>query len=168
MSCHLTSASFRTISTSKAFWTHFIHESLSILSENIGECLVFWCFHRYRKRPVAQNVLMKVILVEVAEVWLNSLFNRILANSANTKCRPFQVKINCSKFIIDRLQSWCYLTFLFSLFVTSRNLLFDVFLPWEKSRKYQASVSERCTFLSERSGMFRQNLLQVPLKNLNL
>ena len=28
----------------------------------------------------------------------------ILANSANTNCRPFQVKINCSKFKIDGLQ----------------------------------------------------------------
>ena len=25
----------------------------------------------------------------------------ILVNSANTNCRPFQVKINCSKFVID-------------------------------------------------------------------
>ena len=29
----------------------------------------------------------------------------LLANSANTECRPLQVKINCSKFIKDRLQS---------------------------------------------------------------
>ena len=67
-------------------------------------------------------------------------------------------------FIVDRLQSRCYLTFLISLFVTSRNLLFGVFLPVEKSRKYQASVTERCASLSKRSGMFRQNLLQVPLR----
>ena len=90
---------------------------------------------------------------------------KILANSANTKSRPFQVKIYCSKFIIDRLQSWCYLTFLFSLFVTSRNLLFGVFLTRENSRKYQASVTERCISFNKRSGMFRQNLLKVPMKN---
>ena len=59
---------------------------------------------------------------------------KILANSANTKSRPFQVKIYCSKFIVDRLQLWCYLTFLFSLFVTSRNLLFGVFLTRKNSR----------------------------------
>ena len=52
-----------------------------------------------------------------------------LANSANTKCRPFRVKTNCSKFIIDRLQQRCRMTFLIYLLVTSRNLLFDVFLP---------------------------------------
>ena len=92
----------------------------------------------------------------------------ILGNSTTTKCRLFEVKINCSKFIIDRLQSRCYLTFSFSLFLTSGNLLFDVFLPREKSRKYQASVTERCTSLSKRSEMFRQNLFQVPLTNLNL
>ena len=92
----------------------------------------------------------------------------ILANSANTECRPFQVKINCSKFIIDRLQSRCCLTFLFSLFVTLRNLLFGVFLPRVNSRKYQANVTERCTYLSKRSGIFRQNHLKIPLKNLNL
>ena len=53
----------------------------------------------------------------------------ILANSANTKYRPFQVKINCSIFIIDGLQERCHITFLVSLFVTSRNLLSGVFLP---------------------------------------
>ena len=95
----------------------------------------------------------------------------LLANSANTTCRPFQVKINRSKLIIDRLQSRRYLTFLLSLFVTSRNLLFDVFLPRENSRKYQASATKRCTSLSKRSVMFRQDLSKVPwifesLKNL--
>ena len=48
----------------------------------------------------------------------------ILANSVNTKCRPFQVKINCSKLIIDSLQQWRHVTFLIYLFVTSRNLFF--------------------------------------------
>ena len=42
---------------------------------------------------------------------------------------PFQIKINCSKFIIDGLHQRCYVTFLVSLFVTSRTLLFGVFLP---------------------------------------
>ena len=40
-----------------------------------------------------------------------------------------QVKINWSKFIIDRLQQRFHMTFLICLFVTSRNLLFSVFLP---------------------------------------
>ena len=68
----------------------------------------------------------------------------------------------------NRLQQQCYLTFLISLFVTSRNLLFGVFLPMKNSRKYQESVTKRCTSLSKRSGMFRQNLLKVPVKYLNL
>ena len=55
----------------------------------------------------------------------------MLANSGNTKCRPFQVNINCSKFIIDRLQQrrWCHVTFLSYLFVTLTNSWFGVFLP---------------------------------------
>ena len=80
----------------------------------------------------------------------------------------FQVKINCSKFIIDRLQQRCHVTFLISLFVTSTNLLFGVFLPREINRKFQASVTERCTSLSNHSGIFPQNLLKVPVKKLNL
>ena len=92
----------------------------------------------------------------------------LLANSANTKCRPFQVKINCSKFIINRLQQRCHVTLLISLFATSRNLLFGVFLPRKNTRKFQASVTERCTSLSKCSGMFRQNLLKIPVKKFNL
>ena len=52
-----------------------------------------------------------------------------LANSGNTKCRPFQANINHSKSIIDRLQQRFHVTFLIYLFGTSRNLLFGVFLP---------------------------------------
>ena len=43
----------------------------------------------------------------------------ILVNSANTKCCYFQVNNNYSKFIIDRLQQLCHVTFLIYLFVTS-------------------------------------------------
>ena len=53
----------------------------------------------------------------------------LLANSASTNCRPFQVTINCPKFILDRLHYRCHMTLLVSLFVTSRKLLFGVFLP---------------------------------------
>ena len=38
----------------------------------------------------------------------------------------------------------------------------------ENSRKFQANVTERCTSLSKRSGMFRQNLLKVAATKLNL
>ena len=38
----------------------------------------------------------------------------------------------------------------------------------KNSPKFQASVTERYTSLSRRSGMFRQNLLKVPVKKLNL
>ena len=42
-----------------------------------------------------------------------SFFNSgLLANSAITKCRPFQAKLNCSKFIIDGLQQRCHMTLL--------------------------------------------------------
>ena len=45
----------------------------------------------------------------------------LLANSANTKYRPFHAKINCSKFRIDKLQQLRHVTFLIFLFLTSRN-----------------------------------------------
>ena len=101
-------------------------------------------------------------------------FNKTkLANSSNAKCRPFQVNINCPKFITDGLQQRCHVTFSVSLFVTSRNLLFGVFMEnyynlTKNSRKFQTSVTERCSFLSKRSGMFRQNFLKVPGKKINL
>ena len=101
-------------------------------------------------------------------------FNKTkLGNSANAECRPFQVKINCPKFIIDGLQQRCHMTFSISLFVTSRNLLFGVFKEnyynrTKNSRKFQKSVTEKCTFLSKRSGMFWQNVLKEPGKKINL
>ena len=57
---------------------------------------------------------------------------RNIANSANTNDRPFQAKINCSKFV----NRWNSTTasndlLLVSLSVASRNLLFGVFLPWK-------------------------------------
>ena len=39
---------------------------------------------------------------------------------------------------------------------------------YENSRKFKASVTERCTSLTKRSGIFRQNLLKVLVKKLNL
>ena len=38
----------------------------------------------------------------------------------------------------------------------------------KNSRKFQASVTERCTSLCNCSGMFRKNLLKVPVKKLDL
>ena len=66
--------------------------------------------------------------------------------------------------------------FLVTLFVTSRNVLFGVFLPRKIitiSQKIgvnfrQVALKERCTSLNKRSGMFWQNLLKIPLENLNL
>ena len=70
-----------------------------------------------------------------------------LANSVNTKCRPFQVEINCSKLIIGRLQKRCHVTFLIYLFVTSRNLFVwgisakkNYYSLTKNSRKFQAST----------------------------
>ena len=65
---------------------------------------------------------------------------------------------------------------LFNLFVCN----IEKFIVWcvsakgnyynftENSRKFQASVTERCTSLSKRSGMFRQNFLKLHVKKLNL
>ena len=99
----------------------------------------------------------------------------LLTNSANIKCCPFQVKINCSKFII-RLSQWCHITFLVYLFATSRNLLFGVFLPGKiitVLQKKTLQISGKCqrkvgTFFSKGSGMFWQNFLKVAVKKLNL
>ena len=55
----------------------------------------------------------------------------ILANSSNTKCQPFHVKINCSKFRIDRLQQLCQAIFLIYLFVSSRNYYCLVYISKE-------------------------------------
>ena len=55
---------------------------------------------------------------------------------------------------IEKLIVWCI--------SANRNYLV------RNSRKFQASVTERCTSLSKRSGMFRQNLLKVPVKRMNL
>ena len=51
-----------------------------------------------------------------------------LANSGNTNCHPFQVKINCSKFIMMDNNNVATMTLLISLFVISRNILLVVFL----------------------------------------
>ena len=99
----------------------------------------------------------------------------LLANSANNKRRLFQVKINCSKFTIGWLQEWCYVTFLIYLYVAPRNLSFGIFL----SRKiiiilrkidvnFKQVLLKGVTSLSKLSGMFRQNLLKVPVKKLKL
>ena len=95
----------------------------------------------------------------------------ILANSVNTNCRPFQVKINCSKLIIDRLQQRCDVTFLIYLFVTSRNLF--VWCISAKENYYNLTKNSR--FVNFRQvplkrvlSQFQQNLLKLPVKKLNL
>ena len=97
--------------------------------------------------------------------FLYSWFYTQPANSANTKRRSFHVKINCSKFRIDRLQQLCHVIFLIYLFVISRNYYCYVkenyYNLMKNSRKFQANVTERHSSLSKRSRMFRQNLLKV-------
>ena len=73
--------------------------------------------------------------------------------SADTNFRLFQVKINCFKFIINKLQQRCHKILLDSLFLTSKNLLLGVFL----SRKI-------ITILRKMTINFRQ----VPLKGVLL
>ena len=95
----------------------------------------------------------------------------LLANSANTKCRPFHVKINFSKFRIDRLQQLCHVIFLIYSFVTSRTTIVwfitakeNYYNRMKNSPKFWTNVTERRTSLSKLSRMFRQNLLRVPVK----
>ena len=76
----------------------------------------------------------------------------------------------------DILQQRCHVTFLIYLFVTSRNLLLGVFMPRKIItilRKIaaifrQASRKGVLLLVLAPSGMFRQNLLKVPVKKLNL
>ena len=98
----------------------------------------------------------------------------ILANSANTDCCPFHVKITCSKFKIDELQQRCHKTLLVSLLVTLRNLLFGVFLPKNIIRILRKitinfrKVSLKGVPFRKSSRIFWQNPLKVPVKRLNL
>ena len=67
---------------------------------------------------------------------------------------PSQVKIKCSKLIIDnRLQQRCHVTFLIYFFVTSRNLFVwcisakeNYYSLTKNRRKFQVSVTETCIF----------------------
>ena len=63
--------------------------------------------------------------------WNRNIINILPANSASTKYRPFQVKMNWSKFIIDILQQRSQVTFLIFLLVTLGSLFFGAFLPSE-------------------------------------
>ena len=66
------------------------------------------------------------------------------------------------------------MTFLVSLFVKSKLIVWRIsakenyFNLTKNSRKFQSSVNRRYSSLSKRSGMFRQNLLKVAVKKLNL
>ena len=67
------------------------------------------------------------------------------------------MKINHSKFIIEGLSQRCYMTFLVSLFVTSRNLLLGVFL------------SKKVVTISRKIGAhFRQVSLKSVLLSVNV
>ena len=112
-------------------------------------------------------------LMKIRKQW--GMVKKLLVNSANTKCRLFHVKINCSKFRIDRHQQLCHVIFLICLFVTSRNYYCLVYFCQgkfsqfcEKNPTFQANVTEGHTSLTKRSRMFRKNLLKVPVKKLNL
>ena len=75
-----------------------------------------------------QNIF-KTSRINLKPLFIFIIYHFVRANSANTNCCHFQVRINCLKFIIDVLQQRCCMTLLVSLFVTSRNLWFGVFLP---------------------------------------
>ena len=57
------------------------------------------------------------------------------------------------------------MTFLVSVFVTRETLCLGCFFY---QGEFRACVTERCTSLSKRFEMFRQNLLEVAVKKLNL
>ena len=57
---------------------------------------------------------------------------------------------------IEKLTVWC---------ISAKENYYNL---TKNSRKFQTSVTERCTSLSKCSGMFQQNLLKVPVKKLNL
>ena len=67
--------------------------------------------------------------------------------------------LSCSKFFvcnIEKLIVWC---------VSAKGNHYNY---TKNSRKFQPSVAERYISLIKRSGMFRQNLLKVPVKKMNL
>ena len=81
------------------------------------------------------------------------------------------MKINHSKFIIEGLSQRCHMIFLVSLFVTSRNLLFGVFLP-RKVVKIFRKIGANLRQVSLKSVLLSVNVLEffdkVPEKKLNL
>ena len=88
----------------------------------------------------------------------------LLANSTNTKCRPFHVKINCSKFRIDTLQQLCHVIFFIYLFVTSRKFIVwfisakeNYYILIKNSPKLLANITERRTSLSKRSRIYQKS-----------
>ena len=146
----------------------------SCATSHISSAVAPLCFFN----PCFKNALRQIIdlnrsklnqQLSIPVFCLHCLYNALA--SANANCCPFQVNIDCSKFIIDGLQQRCYMTLLVSLFVTMRNLLFGEFLPkkhyyslTENNHKFQASVTKRCTCLSKNSEIIRQNCLKVPMK----
>ena len=114
--------------------------------------------------------LVKVILKMVQESYfLLILFWKLflgltldlLADSANTNCHPFPVKMNFSQFIIDGLQQQCHMTLLVSFSFFS--FFFFFFCNIEKLNFLMYLCEE-----SKSSGMFQQNILKIPVKKLHL
>ena len=105
---------------------------------------MFGSLYRFRARRVVrfclklENTSLKGLKQEKRQKQNSKNPNKDLsylllrANSTNTKCRPFHIKINCSKFRIDRLQQLCHVIFLIYLFVTSRNYYCLVYFCGEK------------------------------------
>ena len=86
------------------------------------------------------------------------MYDKLLANSDNTKCRHFQVKINYPKYIIDELQKRCHMAFLISLFVTWRNVLFGTFLP-KKNLTILPKIAVNLKQLSQKSALLSVSAL---------
>ena len=64
--------------------------------------------------------------------------------------------VSFSVYNIEKLIFWC---------ISASKKYYNL---TKNNHKFLATVTERCTFLSKSSGIFRQNPLKVPVKKLNL
>ena len=126
-SCHVTNA-FQSEST--------LYSSLNVkelFAQNRREIGIIECGFTLKRIHDMTRTYSIAQHFEILHCWFKYKgFLYKLTNSDNTKSHPLQVKINCFKFIINRLKQQCHMTFLIPLFVTLRKLLFGVLLLWKK------------------------------------
>ena len=74
-------------------------------------------------RRMIKKASQKICDFFLTPLYMNIFKRSLLANSANTNCRPFQLNNYCFEFIKVGLQQRCHMILLVSFFVTSRNFL---------------------------------------------